>query len=77
MTAMTSPRKLTKAMASNKEDVIKKLNEYHLVVRAEDKRISFFAYKDEHHLSRTYDEEEVQNELKLFETIDELYDYMR
>lgn len=73
---MTSARRYTVAMAT-KEDIIKRVNDYHLVVKVEDKQISFFAYKDEHHLSRTYDEEEIQNDLKLFETIEELYDYMK
>lgn len=62
---------------STKEDIIKKVNGYHLVVKMEESKISFFAYKDEHHLSRIYDEEEIQSELKLFENIEELYDYMK
>ena len=62
---------------ATKEDIIKKVNGYHLVVKMEENKISFFAYKDEQHLSRTFDEKVVQSELKLFETIEELYDYMK
>lgn len=43
---MASTRKQAVAMASNKEDIVKKINDYHLVVKVEDKKISFFAYKD-------------------------------